>query len=60
MEWINIEKKWNEMARRLQNAGSEMAEGKTGAGSEGARTEPEAAPAAETIRIDKLETRAMA
>ncbi len=25
MEWINIEKKWHEMARRLQNAGAVVA-----------------------------------
>ena len=45
MEWTKIEKKWTEMARRLQGAANGTRTDKTGGATLGGSADPTAAPA---------------
>ena len=60
MEWTNIEKKWHEMARRLQNASPTATNAKTRPLSDDSRNTPASVPPVDLADIGKPDARAMA
>lgn len=60
MEWTKIEKKWTEMARRLQSASTQTRADQIGGAKPGGLTDPTASPPVEINDTGPIGTREVA